>query len=170
MSGFRALSIASIPIHVTVWFVLLLAFWAMSERSILVSLIVMVAVAVSLLVHELGHGLVARRYRLNPSITLHGFGGLCSHRPAPTWRHDLAIILALCHELVNNHAGAIDADFINDWCYAGKFHTARNPYYNAGNNLAIITAWLNGEGYTAAWASGISGVPAADIEEAGMAE
>lgn len=94
MSGIRAFRIASIPVHVTVWFALVLALFAMHEDTLLGGLIVVLAVALSILVHELGHGLVARRYRLHPSITLHGFGGLCSHRPARSWRHDLLIILA----------------------------------------------------------------------------
>jgi anaerobic selenocysteine-containing dehydrogenase len=71
---------------------------------------------------------------------------------------DLAVILAMCHEIVNNHAGKIDTDFINDWCYAGEFHGVAGA-----DNVARITSWLNAEGYTPAWAAGISGVPAADI-------
>ncbi len=71
---------------------------------------------------------------------------------------DLAVILGLCHEIVNNHAGKIDTDFINDWCYAGEFHGA-----TGGSNVARITNWLNAEGYSPTWAAGISGVAAADI-------
>ncbi len=38
-----------------------------------------VAVFVSVLVHELGHALTARAYGAQPWITLHGFGGLASY-------------------------------------------------------------------------------------------
>jgi Zn-dependent protease len=37
-----------------------------------------VCITVSLLAHEFGHALVARRLRHDPAITLHGFGGLTS--------------------------------------------------------------------------------------------
>lgn len=40
---------------------------------------------VSILVHELGHALVARGFRLGPiQITIHGFGGLTTHRRSPS--------------------------------------------------------------------------------------
>jgi hypothetical protein len=38
--------------------------------------------------------MVARYYRLDPSILLHGFGGLCFHQPARQNRHDAFIIAA----------------------------------------------------------------------------
>ena len=53
------------------------------------------AVVVSILVHELGHAFMQRRYGGSPWITLHGFGGLascdaCDNRPGPR----IAIALA----------------------------------------------------------------------------
>jgi stage IV sporulation protein FB len=42
-------------------------------------------VFVSIVIHELGHALVARSYGFEPWITLHGFGGLASYR---TTYHD----------------------------------------------------------------------------------
>jgi Zn-dependent protease len=38
-------------------------------------------VFVSIIVHEMGHALMARAHGWQPSITLHGFGGLASYRP-----------------------------------------------------------------------------------------
>lgn len=52
-------------------------------------------VFVSILVHEMGHALVARNYGANPWITLYGFGGLASYRGARTdTKSSIAITLA----------------------------------------------------------------------------
>jgi len=51
-------------------------------------------VFVSILVHELGHGLVSKRLRLQPRILLHGWGGLCAHERADSDRDDVLIIAA----------------------------------------------------------------------------
>ena len=40
------------------------------------------AVFISILIHELGHSLVLRRYGISPRITLYGMGGLASYNPA----------------------------------------------------------------------------------------
>jgi stage IV sporulation protein FB len=51
-------------------------------------------VTLSLLVHELGHALVARHYRLRPHILLHGFGGVTGHERARTNGQDALIVAA----------------------------------------------------------------------------
>ena len=48
----------------------------------------------SILVHEMGHALVAQYFRLSPSITLHGWGGLCSHERPDQEGHAALIIAA----------------------------------------------------------------------------
>jgi Zn-dependent protease len=49
----------------------------------------------SILVHEMGHALMARAHGWPPSITLHGFGGLASYRPTyHTTRSSLLIAVA----------------------------------------------------------------------------
>jgi len=40
-----------------------------------------IAVATGILIHEMGHALVARRFGFDPMIVLHGFGGQTSFRP-----------------------------------------------------------------------------------------
>src|ERR1043166_8856978 len=78
-----------------------------------VDLMIWVAVVfVSILIHELGHALVARAHGWQPWITLYGMGGLASYQPT---RHDtrsqilisaagpaagfafIAVILAIVH-------------------------------------------------------------------------
>jgi Zn-dependent protease len=56
-------------------------------------------VLVSVLFHELGHALVARRYGYRPWIELYGMGGLTHLEPGeemarPSWTSDLAIAVA----------------------------------------------------------------------------
>lgn len=93
MNGFRIFSVGDIPVHLSPFFLLILAFWVMGG-DIAAGLIFGAVVTVSILVHELGHALVARHYRLQPSILLHGLGGLCFHQPAKTRRHEAFIIAA----------------------------------------------------------------------------
>lgn len=58
-----------------------------------VGLIFALALLISLIIHEMGHALVAKRYKLEPSILLHGFGGLCFHRTAQTDGQDALIVV-----------------------------------------------------------------------------
>tara|TARA_R110002096_G_scaffold436100_2_gene667769 strand:+ start:20297 stop:21361 length:1065 start_codon:yes stop_codon:yes gene_type:complete len=91
--GLYLFSLARIPVSVSGWYFALIAYYAYSAgpaRGLLFGL----CVTVSLLVHEFGHALVARHYRLDPEVLLHGLGGLCSHKPANSNRHDAFIIAA----------------------------------------------------------------------------
>jgi Zn-dependent protease len=51
-------------------------------------------ITLSVLIHELGHALVSKYYRLKPSILLHGFGGVCIHDEASSDGRDALIVLA----------------------------------------------------------------------------
>jgi stage IV sporulation protein FB len=86
MTALHLFSIAGIPIRASIGFFLLLLFFGYTHRMGGPAGIfaVVLAVFTTLLVHELGHGLVARRLRLDPQIVLHGWGGLCLHHRAPT--------------------------------------------------------------------------------------
>jgi len=65
-----------IPVFVSPMYLLLLVMFG--YRNPLQGVILAVAITISLLVHEFGHALVARRLRHDPAIMLHGFGGLTS--------------------------------------------------------------------------------------------
>jgi len=93
MSGFRIFSIGDIPVSVSPWYFLLLLFW-LQGGDLASGIIWSVGVTVSILVHELGHALVARHYRLGPRILLWGLGGLCFHERADRDRHDALIVVA----------------------------------------------------------------------------
>jgi Zn-dependent protease len=89
----RAFAISGIPITFSPWF--LLVVWACLARagSLEAGLVHLVAVTASVLVHELGHGLTARRQGLKASILLHGFGGWCEHGEAYTRNDALQIVV-----------------------------------------------------------------------------
>jgi Zn-dependent protease len=92
MSGFRAFTLANVPVWVSPWHLFFLAYlsWDRGREGMLFA----VCVAVSVLAHEFGHALVAKRFRLNPQILLTGFGGLCGHERAQRDRDDALIIAA----------------------------------------------------------------------------
>ncbi|NIP87126.1 MAG: hypothetical protein GTO03_16810, partial [Planctomycetales bacterium] len=55
-------------------------------------LVWVLAVFVSILVHEMGHAWIARCYGWEPSVTLYGFGGLASYSPT---HHDTRSRIAI---------------------------------------------------------------------------
>lgn len=75
-------SLVGIPVrvHPLFWLVALLLGMGPHADPKLAMLWVAV-VFVSVLVHEMGHALVARGFGYQPRITLHGFGGLASYQP-----------------------------------------------------------------------------------------
>lgn len=92
MRGFRIFSFGDIPVSLSPWYLLIILWWMRDGWAS--GLVWAGVVTVSILVHELGHALVARHYGLAPSILLHGLGGLCAHDRAERDRHDAFIIAA----------------------------------------------------------------------------
>jgi Zn-dependent protease len=90
----RLFDIADIPVRVSLWYGLLLLYWFQGGGDARTTMLWVVIVTVSILIHELGHALVARGYGLRPSILLHGLGGLCNHDRAKRDRDDVFIIAA----------------------------------------------------------------------------
>jgi Zn-dependent protease len=86
MAGLHLFSVAGIPVRASLGFFLLLAWFGFMHRGVGGQgiVLVLVAVVLTLLIHELGHAFVARRLRLGPQVLLHGWGGLCLHQRAPT--------------------------------------------------------------------------------------
>jgi hypothetical protein len=93
VTGLRIFSIAGIPVWISPWFFLLGALYV-HQLGWREGLVFTLCVSVSILVHELGHALVAARYRLSPQILLHGLGGLCAHERAERDRDDALILVA----------------------------------------------------------------------------
>jgi stage IV sporulation protein FB len=79
-------SLMGIPVRIHPFFWLVAALMGARGSPALLDLLVWVgAVFLSILVHELGHATVMRAYGFSPWITLYGFGGLASYRPAETY-------------------------------------------------------------------------------------
>jgi len=69
-------SIAGIPVRVSPIFWVIAFLFGFSTNNILYTLIWVVVVFISILIHELGHAFAFRRYGLRSSIVLHFAGGL----------------------------------------------------------------------------------------------
>ena len=88
-------AVAQVPVFISPWFLLLLVFFGTGKGATAQSFVLLAScVTVSLLVHEFGHAMTARRFGLGPTVLLHGFGGLCAHRPAARDRDDALIVAA----------------------------------------------------------------------------
>jgi Zn-dependent protease len=87
-----------IPIRVLPWFWLMTVFlgWSWLSAGPLYLAIWMIVVFVSVLVHELGHALMAEAFGCPASIVLYHFGGLAMHHPGfqYTRRVRMMIIIA----------------------------------------------------------------------------
>jgi Zn-dependent protease len=73
--------VAGIPVRVHPFFWIVTALLGASDPRPRAMFTWILAVFISILVHELGHALMIRRYGWRPWITLHGFGGLASYQP-----------------------------------------------------------------------------------------
>ncbi len=83
-----------IRLHITILFFLLPALLS-SHFDFWFSLEYAVGIVLSILIHELGHALTAKHFRMTGlSITLHGFGGFASSSGSRTPRQQLIIVLA----------------------------------------------------------------------------
>jgi Zn-dependent protease len=90
-----------IPVRVQPWFWLVSAMLgfhdqtSFRDQNIPVMLIFIACAFVSILVHEFGHGLVAKAHGASPSIVLQAFGGICAYQPdRETPGQRLAVLLS----------------------------------------------------------------------------
>lgn len=93
MGAIHVFTLAGVPVFISLWYLLLVGFFAMGAGSLPVGLLIGLCVTLSLLAHEFGHAMVARHFKLSPQVLLHGWGGLCAHTPTQRDR-DNALILA----------------------------------------------------------------------------
>ena len=85
VQGGRALGrfrVLGFPVHVDLTFVLFVGFLGFAQGLALDELVVWVLLAlVAVLLHELGHAVLARRVGASPSITLMAMGGVTTYTP-----------------------------------------------------------------------------------------
>jgi Zn-dependent protease len=93
MSGFHLFTVARIPVWISPWF-LVIPLLAVRSLGVRYGALVTLCVLLSVIAHELGHAVMARRYRLAPQIMVHGLGGYTGHQRARTNREDAVIIAA----------------------------------------------------------------------------
>lgn len=88
-------SLAGFPVDVHWSFLLVATLIGLSSNDLRVILIWVSVVFVSVLFHELGHAVVARRYGLHPEISLYGMGGLTKFRSGRSLTRARSIFVSL---------------------------------------------------------------------------
>jgi len=94
MAEMPLFKIARVQVSVSVWIIIPVMLAISWMPSVLTELAVIFAYILSILVHEMGHALVARHFHLEPRVVIHGIGGVCYARPARTDRQDLLVTAA----------------------------------------------------------------------------
>lgn len=92
MNPIQLFSLAGIPISFSPWFLLLVYFAFQITSTTQAAVILILAATLSILVHELGHAFMARRYGLRPQVVIHGLGGFCAYERAQRDRDDAWIV------------------------------------------------------------------------------
>lgn len=93
MNGIPAGSLAGVPITISFWYLIIVA-WNGLRSGPEVGVLWFMVLTISLLVHEFGHAMFAKRYRLNPSVRLELWGGSCAHDRADSDAEDAMILIA----------------------------------------------------------------------------
>ncbi|MFN3199524.1 MAG: metalloprotease [Bradymonadia bacterium] len=93
MTNIHIFTFMGVPVSISPWYILMTLYLS-TNGPLWTSLIWAAAMTFSILVHEYGHALMAKRYRLAPEVLLHGWGGLCSHQAPDDGRQDALIVAA----------------------------------------------------------------------------
>jgi stage IV sporulation protein FB len=83
-----------IPVRIHPFFWLVSAVMGFQEKALPLVALWVACVLVSILVHEFGHALMAKRFDGSPSVVLWGLGGLCYSSGERTPRQRLAVIFS----------------------------------------------------------------------------
>ncbi len=95
------------PVHIDLSFVVIIAILGFQPGSSLSSLALWIVIAaLSVLLHELGHAVVARPVATDITITLAGLGGLTRYQPTARLTRGRSLAIALAGPFVGLAAGA----------------------------------------------------------------
>jgi membrane-associated protease RseP (regulator of RpoE activity) len=83
-----------VPVRIHPFFWLATALLGWTDKHLELVVVWISCVFVSILVHEYGHALMARRFHGSPSIVLYGLGGLCASSGERTDGERIAVLLA----------------------------------------------------------------------------
>lgn len=154
-------SILGIPVQVQPWFWVTMAFiggglHASNSSEILLVLVFAFAGFLSILVHELGHALMIRKYGLPTSITLQAFGGFASYPSGrldrkqsflvtvagPAVQFALGLLLLVLARYLSIPEGSLFAPFLRALILVSLFWAVLNclPVYpmDGGQMLAAV--------------------------------
>jgi Zn-dependent protease len=137
--------VADIPIRIHVTFLLLLAFLGFqyfgSRSQSLAGILLIGALFLCVILHELGHAIVARRYGIRTlSITLYPIGGVAALEEMPRPRHELWI--ALAGPLVNVVIAAVLWTYLRLAHHAEPFSLYIEPSHSFASNLMTANILL----------------------------
>lgn len=90
----RAGRLFGIPIYFSPWYLAFALFVLMRSGDVVDGLVWLGVLTLGVVVHELGHGLMAMRYRLGAKIVIGAFGGWCEHAPASRRQEDFHVVAA----------------------------------------------------------------------------
>ena len=130
-----------VRVHPFFWIVALLLGMGGGEADPLGTLLRVVVMFVSILVHELGHAFLQRRYGGRPWITLHGLGGLascddCDRSPrsqilislaGPVAGFLLAVLVILSVRVAGHQIGVMSRSAGIDWDALGLERIIQQP-------------------------------------------
>jgi Zn-dependent protease len=105
------------PVHIRWWF-FLISLLLMGQRDVPTAALGALSVGLAILIHELGHAFVARATGAQPSIELHGFGGLTRWQPVRPVGWILRVAVSLAGPLAGFLGAGLVLAFVVGWSAA----------------------------------------------------
>ena len=119
-----------VRVHVSFWIVAAIFSWDHQGGDLAIFVIRMLCVLVSILVHELGHALVTRKYGWRPQIVLYFAGGYATTMRHSRWK-SVAVTLA-------GPMAGLALCAIAYGCLLGVEHAIINKHLNPDNKLTAL--------------------------------
>lgn len=134
-------AVLGIPVRIGLGFWLVAVLFGFNQKRTLIenvraALVLAAIFFVSILVHELGHALVARRYGARPSILLHAFGGLTTYAAEGlVMTRGRRILISLAGPFAGFVLGGLT------WVVASRFHLTPGAKLFVERMLWVNVGW-----------------------------